>query len=97
MPASCVPTNPLSAFSTTTVKPGLGASFAFATDVELLLQDTGRVFGLVDEGERDRAHSGPGLRVVAEVLKSRVSVGDLLLDKGPDPHSPPAPGPCSRR
>lgn len=31
------------------------------------------MFGLVDEGERDRSSSAPGLRVVAEVLKSRVS------------------------
>jgi hypothetical protein len=32
------------------------------------------VFGLADQGERDRASSAPGLRVLAEVLKSRVSV-----------------------
>lgn len=72
-PASSVPTNPLSVFSTTTIKPSLGVSFAFETDIELLLQDTGRVFGF-DQTERDRASLARGCRVVAEVLKSRVSV-----------------------
>lgn len=43
----------------------------------LLLQETGKLFGLLDEGERERARSAPGLRAVVEVLKSRVSVSDL--------------------
>lgn len=73
-PASSVPSNSLSTFSSTAIKPSLGSSLSFETDVEILLQDTGRVFGLADQGERDRASSAPGLRVLAEVLKSRVSV-----------------------
>lgn len=72
--SSSIPTNALSAFSTTSVKPALGVTLTFTVDVELLLQDTGRVFGLADEGERERAGSAPGLRVLVEVLKSRSSV-----------------------
>ncbi len=72
--ASSIPANPLSIFSTTTVKPALGVTLTFTFDTELLLQDTGRVFGLADEGERERAGSAPGLRVLVEVLKSRSSV-----------------------
>lgn len=66
--------NPLSAFSTTTVKPALGVTLTFTVDIELLLQDTGRVFGLADEGERERAGAAPGLRILVEVLKSRATV-----------------------
>lgn len=87
--ASASPTNPSSAFTATTVKPALGASFPFSCDVELLLQDSARVFGLADEGERERAGKA-GLRIVVEVVKSRVSVGlwacsadDSLLACGP--------------
>ncbi len=72
--ASSVPTNPLSTFSTTTVKPALGTAFTFCTDVSLLVQETGRLFGMVDEEERERVRKRPGLRGVVEVLKSRVSV-----------------------
>jgi len=38
------------------------------------MQETGRLFGMVDEGERERIRTQPGLRAVVEVLKSRVSV-----------------------
>jgi hypothetical protein len=38
------------------------------------MQETGKLFGMVDEGERDRIRREPGLRAVVEVLKSRVSV-----------------------
>ncbi|KAL1406189.1 hypothetical protein Q8F55_007878 [Vanrija albida] len=82
--ASSVPTNPNSVFTATTVKPALGASLPFACDVELLLQDTARVFGLADEGERERAGK-PGLRLVVEVVKSRVSDGTALFDVVPPP------------
>jgi DNA repair protein RAD51 len=61
-------------FSTTTVKPALGVTLTFTADTELLLQDTGRVFGLADEGERERAGSASGLRILMEVVKSRSSV-----------------------
>ncbi|BEJ18118.1 hypothetical protein CspHIS471_0703950 [Cutaneotrichosporon sp. HIS471] len=76
--ASSIPSNPLSVFSTTTVKPSLGVTLTFTVDVELLLQDTGRVFGLADEGERERVGSAPGLRLLVEVLKSRTSDGISL-------------------
>lgn len=74
--SSSVPVNPLSAFSTTTVKPSLGREFTYTSDIELLLQDTGKVFGLADENERNRAGSAPGLRVLVEVVKSRVGVSE---------------------
>lgn len=73
--ASSLPSNPSSVFSATTTKPALGTSFTFTTDICLLLQETGRVFGLVDEQERERSRKQAGLRAVVEVLKSRVSVG----------------------
>jgi len=72
--ASSVPTNPLSTFSTTTVKPALGTAFTFGSDISLLVQESGRLFGMVDEEERERIRKRPGLRGVVEVLKSRVGV-----------------------
>ncbi|WOO83701.1 DNA repair protein rhp51 [Vanrija pseudolonga] len=92
--ASASPTNPASVFTATTLKPALGASFPFTCDVELLLQDSARVFGLADEGERERAGKA-GLRIVVEVVKSRVSTsgvwavvdtdGTALFDVVPPP------------
>jgi DNA repair protein RAD51 len=38
------------------------------------MQETGKLFGMMDAGERDRVRTAPGLRTVVEVLKSRVSV-----------------------
>jgi hypothetical protein len=32
------------------------------------------LFGMVDEGERERIRTSPGLRAVVEVIKSRISV-----------------------
>jgi DNA repair protein RAD51 len=72
--ATSVPTNPLSRFSATSIKPALGSSFTFTSDISLLIQETGKLFGMVDEGERERIRTAPGLRAVVEVLKSRVSV-----------------------
>ncbi|RXK36187.1 hypothetical protein M231_06531 [Tremella mesenterica] len=72
---SSSPINPLSNFSPTTIKPALGIAFGYCADVTLLIQETGKVFGLVDEEERDRVRRKPGLRGVVEVLKSRVSAG----------------------
>jgi DNA repair protein RAD51 len=69
-----VPTNPYSRFSATSIKPALGSAFAFASDVTILMQETGKLFGMMDAGERDRVRTAPGLRTVVEVLKSRVSV-----------------------
>lgn len=73
--ASSVPTNSLSRFSATSIKPALGTAFTFTADISLLVQETGKLFGMIDATERERARSAPGLRGVVEVLKSRVSVG----------------------
>ncbi|WRT63960.1 uncharacterized protein IL334_000887 [Kwoniella shivajii] len=70
---SSQPTNPLSAFNRTDIKPALGASFTFTTDITLLIQETGRVFGLADAEERERIRNKPGLRGLVEVIRSRVS------------------------
>lgn len=72
--ASSVPTNRSSQFSNTTIKPSLGTSFTYFSDISLLVQETGKVFGMGDIVERDRIRSGPGLRGLVEVLKSRASV-----------------------
>lgn len=72
--ASAKPSNPASHFTATDVKPALGVDFTYFADITLLVQSTGRVFGEIDEGERERAWKAPGLRGVVEVLKSRVSV-----------------------
>lgn len=69
--------NERSTFSASKTKPSLGVSYSFTSDVEILLENSAKIFGLVDAGERERA-SKPGLRVVMEVLKSRVSVRHLL-------------------
>lgn len=71
---SSLPSNPLSGFSATTTKPALGTAFTYHTDVSLFVQETGKVFGMVDEGERERTRTGLGLRGLVEVLKSRISV-----------------------
>ncbi|EJT45318.1 hypothetical protein A1Q1_06215 [Trichosporon asahii var. asahii CBS 2479] len=71
--------NERSAFSASKTKPSLGVSHSFTSDVEILLENSAKIFGLVDAGERERA-SKPGLRVVMEVLKSRVSDGIKLYD-----------------
>lgn len=73
--------NERSAFSASKTKPSLGVSYSFTSDVEILLENSAKIFGLVDAGERERA-SKPGLRVVMEVLKSRVSVRHLLTGLG---------------
>lgn len=56
------------------MKPALGVGFTYFADITLLVQSTGKIFGEIDEGERDRTYNKPGLRGVVEVLKSRVSV-----------------------
>lgn len=45
----------------------------------MLVQDTGRIFGLADEEERERVRRKPGLRAVVEVIKSRMSVSRALF------------------
>ncbi|KAI5454627.1 hypothetical protein NCC49_003520 [Naganishia albida] len=50
-PVSSLPTFPLSAFSTTTVKPPLGASFTYFSDISLLIQKSTDVF-VMDAYER---------------------------------------------
>lgn len=50
-PVSSLPTFPLSAFSTTTVKPALGASFTYLSDISLLIQKSTDVF-VMDAYER---------------------------------------------
>ncbi|CAD6586258.1 MAG: hypothetical protein TREMPRED_004378, partial [Tremellales sp. Tagirdzhanova-0007] len=73
--ASSLPTNPLSTFSATTIKPALGLAFTFCADISLLVQESGRLFGLVDEEERERVRKRPGLRGVVEVVKTRIATG----------------------
>ncbi|WVQ85646.1 hypothetical protein IAT38_007812 [Cryptococcus sp. DSM 104549] len=67
------PTNPLSTFNKLDIKPALGTSFTFCTDATLLVQETGKVFGMMDEEERERIRTKPGLRALVEVIRSRVS------------------------
>ncbi|KAI9635054.1 P-loop containing nucleoside triphosphate hydrolase protein [Dioszegia hungarica] len=93
--ASSRPTNSASTFTATDVKPALGVGFSYFADITLMVQSTGKLFGEIDEGERDRAFSKPGLRGVVEVMKSRVSPtgtwavfetdGKTLLDVIPAP------------
>ena len=95
---SSVPTNPLSNFSSTTIKPALGTAFTYHSDISLLVQETGKVFGLVDEVERERVRTAPGLRGVVEVLKSRVSVSSEASKNTAKltAFSQLVDGPCSR-
>lgn len=98
--ASARPTNPASIFTATDVKPALGVGFTYFADITLLLQTTGKVFGEIDEGERDRVWKAPGLRGVVEVLKSRISVccsQCSLLQSAEDYFSEREAGLCSRR
>ncbi|ODN84195.1 hypothetical protein L202_00194 [Cryptococcus amylolentus CBS 6039] len=67
------PTNPLSRFNKTNIKPALGTAFTYCTDATLLMQETGKVFGMMDEEERERVRRAPGLRALLEVVRSRVS------------------------
>nr|ODO02316.1 hypothetical protein L204_01049 [Cryptococcus depauperatus CBS 7855] len=67
------PTNSLSHFNSVNIKPALGSSFTYLVDVTLLIQETGKVFGIMDEEERERIRRLPGLRGFVEVIKSRVS------------------------
>nr|ODN93291.1 hypothetical protein L203_00562 [Cryptococcus depauperatus CBS 7841] len=67
------PTNSLSHFNSVNIKPALGSSFTYLVDVTLLIQETGKVFGIMDEEERERIRKLPGLRGFVEVIKSRVS------------------------
>jgi DNA repair protein RAD51 len=61
-----------SVFSTTSVKPALGLSFTYTSDVTLLLQRTGEVF---DQDDRERK-DGAG-RSVVEVLKNKFGVSRI--------------------
>ncbi|RSH92609.1 hypothetical protein EHS25_008054 [Saitozyma podzolica] len=72
-PSSSLPNNAHSSFSMTTIRPALGTAFTYFADMTLLVQETGKLFGQVDEEERERVRKQPGLRAVVEVLKSRVS------------------------
>ncbi|OCF33329.1 hypothetical protein I316_05070 [Kwoniella heveanensis BCC8398] len=69
---SSQPTNSQSSFNKMDIKPALGGAFTFCTDLTLLLQETGRIFGLMDANERERIRSEPGLRALVEVVRSRV-------------------------
>nr|KIR87410.1 hypothetical protein I308_02354 [Cryptococcus tetragattii IND107] len=70
---TCIPTNPLSRFNKLNIKPALGSSFTYTTDATLLVQETGKVFGMLDEEERERIKKAAGLRGSVEVVRSRVS------------------------
>lgn len=69
-----IPTNPLSRFNKLNIKPALGSSFTYTTDATLLIQETGKVFGMLDEEERERIKKAPGLRGSVEIVRSRISV-----------------------
>ncbi|KAJ9115635.1 hypothetical protein QFC20_000962 [Naganishia adeliensis] len=60
-PVSSLPTFPLSAFSTTTVKPPLGASFTYLSDISLLIQKSTDVF-VMDAYERKMMANTKGVR-----------------------------------
>lgn len=68
-----IPTNPLSRFNKLNIKPALGSSFTYTTDATLLVQETGKVFGMLDEEERERIKKAPGLRGSVEIVRSRIS------------------------
>ncbi|OXG25687.1 hypothetical protein C361_01647 [Cryptococcus neoformans Tu259-1] len=68
-----IPTNPLSRFNKLNIKPALGSSFTYTTDATLLIQETGKVFGMLDEEERERIKKAPGLRGSVEIVRSRIS------------------------
>ncbi|UOH79963.1 hypothetical protein LQV05_002612 [Cryptococcus neoformans] len=70
-----IPTNPLSRFNKLNIKPALGSSFTYTTDATLLIQETGKVFGMLDEEERERIKKAPGLRGSVEIVRSRISTG----------------------
>nr|XP_019049035.1 hypothetical protein I302_02815 [Kwoniella bestiolae CBS 10118]OCF27965.1 hypothetical protein I302_02815 [Kwoniella bestiolae CBS 10118] len=70
--ASSHPTNPQSSFNKMDIKPALGVSFTFTTDITLLIQETGRIFGLTDAEEKERIRNKPGLRGLVEVIRSRI-------------------------
>ncbi|EAL22038.1 hypothetical protein CNBC1760 [Cryptococcus deneoformans B-3501A] len=70
-----IPTNPLSRFNKLNIKPALGSSFTYTTDATLLVQETGKVFGMLDEEERERIKKAPGLRGSVEIVRSRISTG----------------------
>lgn len=72
--SSSRPRNLASIFTGTDVKPALGTGFTYLADTTLLVQSTGKLFGGIDEGERDRVWEKPGLRAVVEVIKSRTCV-----------------------
>ncbi|OWZ70788.1 hypothetical protein AYX14_03844 [Cryptococcus neoformans] len=68
-----IPTNPLSRFNKLNIKPALGSSFTYTTDATLLIQETGKVFGMLDEEERERIKKARGLRGSVEIVRSRIS------------------------
>ncbi len=70
-PVPCLPANISSAFTTTTIKPALGTSYAQFPDTTLLIQRTRDVF-VVDEGETSSE------RRVVEVLKRKDGASCLL-------------------
>ena len=95
-PVTALPTFPLSAFSTTTVKPPLGTSFTYFPDISLLLQKSTDVF-VMDSYERkmmgtratktttgdllERIGADQESRIVVEVIKNRSGVS-LMAERG---------------
>ncbi|KAJ9125165.1 hypothetical protein QFC22_000119 [Naganishia vaughanmartiniae] len=91
-PVSALPTFPASAFSTTNLKPPLGASFTYFPDISLLLQKSTDVF-VMDVHERRMtagaraagqngstggSDEGNDSRVVVEVIKNRTGASGFL-------------------
>nr|XP_019014769.1 uncharacterized protein I206_00855 [Kwoniella pini CBS 10737]OCF53550.1 hypothetical protein I206_00855 [Kwoniella pini CBS 10737] len=70
---SCEPTNLQSSFNKMEIKPALGPAFTFTTDITLLMQETGVIFGLLDHQEKNRKFGGPGLRALVEVIRSKIT------------------------
>lgn len=92
IPVAALPTFPASAFSTTNIKPPLGASFTYFPDISLLVQKSTDVF-VMDVHERRMMADAPAAgqygttgkreewndsRVVVEVIKNRTGVRNIL-------------------
>ncbi|KAG9027574.1 hypothetical protein FRB95_007605 [Tulasnella sp. JGI-2019a] len=75
-PVSSQPTNPMSLFSSTVTKPGLGPAFTYLCDHTIWFANAEDVFGEHDATLIDlRKNMGDGKQVhIAEVLRSRNSV-----------------------
>ena len=65
------PSNPSSAFASTKLKPALGPTFSFLTDVTLWISKAQDVL--------DNQTTGPANTFIAEVIRSRVTVRIFII------------------